>query len=149
MTIRFFCSCSQPLAAPDQYAGQTVRCTACNELQVVPEAASSNGPVPIWNPAADGFDGGPHHGEPGGWRKRLGLAASAVLLLAGVAGLWWLFFRGDPASSAEYDLVPRDALAFFTVKVSEVLKTAEGARALRLMPSCRRTICKPGNRNSA
>jgi hypothetical protein len=129
MTIRFFCACGQPLTAPEQYAGQTVRCMSCDKLQVVPQEASGS-PAPPWE--IDELDGAPTSGTPPSWRTRLGQAVAVVVLLGGVAGLWWLFFRGDRASSVEYDLVPRDALAFFTIKVSDVLKSDAGAQAVRL-----------------
>jgi hypothetical protein len=130
MTIRFFCTCGQALTAPDQYVGQTVRCMTCNELQVVPQTAAPGGPVSVWG--SEELDGVPSSRTPGSWRARLAQGAAVILLLVGVAGLWWLFFRSDSAISSEYDLVPRDALAFFTVKVSDVLKSPSGASAKRL-----------------
>ncbi len=130
MTIRFFCVCGQPLAAPDQFSGQTVRCMACQEPQVVPHATSQGLTSPGLNADDDGLDRQQPRSQRGGWRNRLGVLASVVLLLAGVAGLWWLFFRGDSVS-AEFDLVPRDALAFVTIEVPKVLITSGGERAVR------------------
>lgn len=71
---------------------------------------------------------------------RFGKALPILLLLLVVAGgaaaVWFFVLRGPGtpgAPSAEFDLVPRDATAFFTVRVADTSKTSLGQKALDAM----------------
>src|SRR5205085_3726432 len=66
----------------------------------------------------------------GGGKLWIAIAAGLLLLVGGGFAAWMLFFKGG--SSAEFDLVPRDAAGFGTMKVSEMLKTELGKRVIEL-----------------
>lgn len=65
---------------------------------------------------------------------RAGKALVWVLLLLVVAGgaaaVWYFLLRGPGPASAEFNLVPRDATGFATVRVAEVAKSPVGKQIL-------------------
>jgi len=168
MPIRLACPCGKSLQVSDEAAGKRAKCPACGKLLPVP-AARVPGPETAPPAAAaihftpDEDEAEPHpqrkgepeddedKAEPPGRRKRssrtpllVGLAAGAVLLLAG--GLaYWLLSRGNkdkdkvaqkqaPAevgqradsSGNHLNLVPRDAMAFVSVRVGDLLNSGLG-----------------------
>src|SRR5688572_24267147 len=68
---------------------------------------------------------------------RQGKALPWVLLLLVLAGggaaVWFFFLRGPGAPSAEFNLVPRDAAGFVTVRVADLTKTSLGKKLLETL----------------
>ncbi len=133
MAIRFSCACGQTLFAPESFAEQTVRCTACGEAQTVPSADTGAAPA-----AADDWGDPEEQGRPrGGARSRLGLIAGVLLLAGAAVGLYFLLFRKVDKPSADFDLVPRNAIAFVTLRMPDLLAQETGRKwveALRQSP---------------
>jgi len=148
MAIRFACACGQQLAVKDEYAGRKVRCTSCSQILSVPGGAPAapaaappvarHAPAPpppvARRPVDDDRDYDeeerPRRRKKKGGIPRAVIAGVAVLLLLGVGFLVWkLFFSGPSAAAlAEFDLVPRDAEGFLTIRVADVLKTEAGKK---------------------
>lgn len=117
MSISFACGCGQALSVPDAYAGQTVRCTSCSAPLSVPRPDAA--PAPVATTSA-----GPPRRAP---LRPVVLAGLALFLLAaGAVAVIWLLRR--PTVSADFDLVPRDAQGFLTVRVADLLETAAGRK---------------------
>ena len=96
MAIRAECSCGKVYKIADDLAGQTAKCKACGRTIRIPRPDAS--------PSAPRTPRQGALGDLGGERRRLlgsrlGLiaaAASFVVVLGLVVGLWWSLGRGKP-----------------------------------------------------
>jgi hypothetical protein len=146
---RFPCvGCGQTCQARPEHAGKTTRCPRCGILLTIPGSAGGFGETdafqaerPLAGAAASRPDLTRVVTQPQGegtapFRPRsikksrrrvwLGLTAGALLLLG--AALFLLLRRG--AVAADFDLVPRDAQGFVTVRVADLVHTPLGKKAL-------------------
>ncbi len=160
--IRFSCEdCGKSIQTKAEHAGKKTKCPGCGAVVVIPSAAGaataafrSDKPAPRRSRVAVEEDDEDRRDEDedrqdedrederpgrrkkkavrrGGGAKVWILVAVGGLLLAGAGlGAWLLFFRGGV--SADFDLVPRDAAGFATVRVADLLKTDLGKKAFDL-----------------
>jgi len=134
--VRFACEgCGQSCQALPEHAGKNTRCAHCGTVLVIPggehgtdsrraDALQAERPLAPLVARADLGAGGPRR-----WRslrksrKRTWIVlAGAVLLLGG--GLALFLLRSGP--SGDFDLVPRDAQGFVTVRMAALLQTPLG-----------------------
>ncbi|MBI1917777.1 MAG: DUF1559 domain-containing protein [Planctomycetes bacterium] len=144
--IRFHCSCGQACQAKTEYAGRNTRCPRCSTILTIPAGGITAEPPAPRHPAALQADepvrsstrrSAPEEDdlEANRLRRRrsvkkskrwVWLTAAAVLLLAGGGlGLWLLLRSG---TSSDFDLVPRDAQGFVTLRVADILDSPLGKK---------------------
>lgn len=149
--IRFDCSCGQTCQARPEYAGRNTKCPRCGAVLTIPSADEDEAPRPRRRAGAIQSEApGPRgqvvveyesdeEGEerPRRRRKRarkafpwvwVGAGAAALLLVGGGVAVWLLVFRGGV--SGDFDLVPRDAQVFATVRVADTLQSPLGKKVM-------------------
>src|SRR5262245_60553612 len=136
--MEFSCpECQSKVKAPSNLAGSSAKCPRCGERITIPAAAgklavtltmppSSPPPPPLAvavpEDTADDTDYYARRREPrSGAGKVVAWIAASVLAIGGIAALV-LFFLGGSKASADFELVPRDAQMFATVRVAEVME---------------------------
>jgi DNA-directed RNA polymerase subunit RPC12/RpoP len=150
--IRFSCDeCSKTVQARSIHAGKQVRCPDCSHVLTVPgsqrEATSiqTSRPKPWTRQDEDrrgedtedrderNEDREEDRPRRRGRKKARGgfpwvwVGVGMSLLVAGFAA--WFFFLRSSVDLSAFDLVPRDAQGFFTLRPADVLKTELGKKA--------------------
>ncbi|HKB41163.1 MAG TPA: DUF1559 domain-containing protein [Gemmataceae bacterium] len=151
--IRFHCSCGQVCQAKPEFAGRNTRCPRCSTILTIPVGsitAQAPGPrrpsaVQADEPIGRVRDQRPDYDEDdmeAGDRPRRRRSirkkskkwvwvavAAGLLLVGGAIGLWLL--RGGIDS--DFDLVPRDAQFFVTVRPADAVDSPLGKKLMDRM----------------
>ena len=153
--IRFRCDCGQACQVRSEHAGKNIRCPKCATVLTAPgrivddeeeedrsprraAAIQADKPLPRSGrrPARDEDDEDEDYDEERPGKRKKGkkqsrlwiwLSASAALLLIAGGVTWWLLSSGV---SGDFDLVPRDAQGFATVRVADTIKTPLGKKLM-------------------
>src|SRR5262245_7527061 len=150
--IQFNCSCGQICQARPEFAGRNTRCPRCSTVLTIPAAGITGAAPAVARPAslqaeppvarvssrrpvegedeADDLDNRPRRRRRSSKKSKawiwIGVAAG-LLLVGGGIGLW-LLLRGGIDS--DFDLVPRDAQGFVTIRVADALDSPLGTKMM-------------------
>ncbi|MBI1917778.1 MAG: hypothetical protein HYS12_24045 [Planctomycetes bacterium] len=151
--IRFHCSCGQICQARPEHAGRNTRCPRCSTVLTIPAGAiTGEAPAPRRSAALQADepvrrpvsrrevdedeefeDNRPRRRRRRAKKSKLWIwiaAAAGVLLIGGGLALW-LLLRGG--TSSDFDLVPRDAQGFITVRVADLVDSPLGKQFMDRM----------------
>src|SRR5262245_3469800 len=155
--IRFHCSCGQVCQARPEFAGRNTRCPRCSTILTIPIGSiTAQAPAPRRSSAVQADEPvgrvgvrRPDHDEDDleaddrprrqrSIRKKskrwVWVAVAAGLLLVGGGIGLWLLLRGGIDS--DFDLVPRDAQFFITMRPADAIDSPLGKKFMnRLGPN--------------
>jgi hypothetical protein len=145
--IRFHCSCGQICQARPEFAGRNTRCPSCSTVLTIPggaitrEAQAPRRPPvheeeavrrsasrrPVEDKEEEVEEVRPRRRRRKKSKLWIWISAAAALLLAGGGVALWLLLRGV---SNDFDLVPRDAHVFITVRVADLVDSPLGKKVV-------------------
>src|SRR5262245_27542183 len=150
--IQFNCSCGQICQAKPEFAGRNTRCPRCSTVLTIPAAGITGGALAVARTAslqaeppvarvssrrpvedeeeADDLDNRPRRCRRSTKQSKAWIwiaVAAGLLLVGGGIGLW-LLLRGGIDS--DFDLVPRDAQAFITIRVADTFDSPLGKQMM-------------------
>jgi hypothetical protein len=155
--VRFLCACGKPLQAELQYAGEPTHCPACGRRLIIPGQDTDQPTVtyhaeaePARHRGARARDRGKAAQTARRPRRRplaTWVAAALALLILGGGGFagWYFLWPRDEsrpagpgkeqAALADLDLVPDDAVGFFTIDYVRFLDSEAGKKTLQMFSS--------------
>ena len=155
--LQFTCEdCGKAIQAKAEHAGKKTKCPGCGLILSIPVAASAARPAavqaarprPTRAPALeDDRDedleederprrrsirkkGHVQRSKVGLW---IGIAAGLLLLVGGGVAAWLLLGGSKGTGMAEFDMVPRDAAGFMSIRVADLLKTEGGKKMYNMI----------------